>query len=134
GFGVAVDSADQTYLVGSTSSGDLPTAHAVQWQPAGGLDVFLTVFNAAGTGLQSSTYLGGGFDDWGGAVALGPDSTAFLTGATTSHDFPLVRPLIPGAAPGAALFVAAIGTTCPLAFSDVPTGSTFAAYITCLAC
>ena len=45
--------------------------------------------------LIYSTYLGGSSDDVAHAIALDSDGNAYLTGATTSSDFPIVSPIQP---------------------------------------
>ena len=45
--------------------------------------------------LAYSTYLGGSSDDVAHAIALDSDGNAYLTGATTSSDFPIVSPIQP---------------------------------------
>ena len=133
GFGVAVDPSGAAYVVGATNSGDLPTLHAAQWRFAGGLDAYLVKLNAAGTNLTYSTYLGGRSLDLGYAAVAASQGTAYITGKTLSDDFPNTRP-IAGVPPGYGVFVSAMGDSCPLQFSDVAAGSTFDAYIGCLAC
>src|SRR5205814_1723564 len=57
----------------------------------GNADAFVTKLNANGT-LGYSTYLGGSGGDSGQAVAVDPGGTAFVTGGTTSGDFPTLSP------------------------------------------
>ena len=60
GEGIAVDSAGNAYVTGSTGSLDFPTANALYPALNGGYDdAFVTKLNAAGTALVYSTYLGG---------------------------------------------------------------------------
>ena len=48
--------------------------------------------NPAGDDLIYSTYLGGSSNnDFATGVALGPDGTVYVTGATASTDFPVVN-------------------------------------------
>jgi hypothetical protein len=58
---IAVDAGGNAFVVGSTSSSNFPvTSNAFQSQYNGGpLDAFVTKLNAAGNGLDYSTYLGG---------------------------------------------------------------------------
>jgi Beta-propeller repeat len=89
GFGIAVDSSGAAYVTGVTGSSNFPTT-AAAYQPAhrGASDVFVTKLNSSGTGLAYSTYLGGAGQDIGKAIAIDPDGAAYLTGDTTSPDFP----------------------------------------------
>lgn len=97
--GVAVDAAGNAYLTGNTTSIDFPTLHAYQGTIGGGFfgDAFVTKLNATGSGLLYSTYLGGGGDEGngaglGGAIAVDAGGHAYVTGYTTSTDFPTKRP------------------------------------------
>lgn len=55
---------------------------------AGSGDVFLAKLSAAGNQLLYATYLGGGDSDAGNGIALGPNNSIYLTGATSSTNFP----------------------------------------------
>jgi hypothetical protein len=57
----------------------------------GGRDAFLTNFAAAGTGLAYSTYLGGAESDAAAHVALNSSGYAYITGYTSSSNFPTKR-------------------------------------------
>ncbi len=92
---IAVDGSGQVHVVGITLSSDFPTANAFQPAHGGGFyDVFVTRLNASGSSLVYSTYLGGNNQDgfWqssgGPAVAVGASGDTFVTGATTSNNFP----------------------------------------------
>jgi hypothetical protein len=120
---IATDGEGNAYIVGSTSSTDFPTEQPVQ---SSNLEhnfstAFIAKFNAAGTALVYSTYLGGsgndrtgnlgacgpaGSDNFGkgalitgnggdGATAIAVDATgnAYVAGFTSSSDFPTVAPL-----------------------------------------
>lgn len=89
GFGIAVDSAGNAYVAGATGSNTtLPTANAIQCARAGSADVFATKFNAAGSALVYSTYLGGAANDQARGVAIDSSGNAYLAGLTSSTDFP----------------------------------------------
>ncbi len=92
GYGVAVDKAGNAYVTGNTTSTDFPTVGAVQGTNHGGvfgsLDAFVSKLNAAGTALVYSTYLGGTGNDYGNGIAVDPAGNAYVTGQTTSGDFP----------------------------------------------
>jgi hypothetical protein len=89
GFGIAVDSAGNVYVAGATASNNtFPTANALQCARAGSADVFATKFNAAGSALIYSTYLGGANDDQARGVAIDSAGNAYLAGRTSSTDFP----------------------------------------------
>jgi hypothetical protein len=89
GFGIAVDSAGNAYVGGTTQSTDFPTTSgAFQTTLGGGLDTFMTKLNPTGSGLVYSTYLGGSDDDRGSPIAVDTFGNATVTGLTLSTDFP----------------------------------------------
>jgi hypothetical protein len=90
GFGIAVDGLGNAYVTGSTNSPNFPVALCFQCVFQGGAaDAFVTEIAAGGAGLIYSTYLGGKAGDWGRAIALDPAGDAFVTGNTTSKNFPV---------------------------------------------
>jgi len=94
--GLAVDTAGNAYLTGSTNSTDFPAVNPQQPGPFGAdLDAFLVKVPSAGGGLAFATRLGGANDDHGLAVAVDTQGSAFVTGDTLSPAFPTVRPLQP---------------------------------------
>ena len=66
----AVDSAGNLYVIGWTESSDFPTQNPYQGVYAGNRDVYVAKFNAAGSALVFSTYLGGNNDEYGRKIAL----------------------------------------------------------------
>ena len=95
--GIAVDSSDNVYVTGSTTSTDFPIAGTV-FQPTyggGNADAFITEFNPTGSDLVYSTYLGGSATDTGNGIAVDTASPAgaYVAGQTCSFDFPLANPL-----------------------------------------
>ncbi len=94
-FGVAEDSAGNTYVAGTTASSNFPTTSTAfqQTRPAGNTasTAFVSRFDTTKTGSASllySTYLGGDAVDFGDAIALGPSNVAYTTGSTGSLLFP----------------------------------------------
>lgn len=93
-FGVRVDSAGNAYLAGETHSNDFPTANAVQATFGGGLsDAFVTKLNANGTAIVFSTFLGGSIFDAAGGLALDSSNNIYMTGRSTSANYPTVNPI-----------------------------------------
>ena len=89
--GIAVDAAGNATITGDTQSADFPTHNAYQPQHAntGSTDLFVTKFDASGQALVYSTYLGGAQGgETGLAIAADATGYAYLTGFTTSTDFP----------------------------------------------
>lgn len=89
GNGLAIDTAGNAYVVGSTLSGDFPiTGEAFDRDHNEGYDVFVVKLNEAGTGLTYATFLGGSGGDRGYAIAVDGNGDAYVTGYTYSPDFP----------------------------------------------
>jgi len=96
GFGIAVDSAGNAYVTGRTGSTNFPTASPLQPTYGSGThDVFVAKLNAAGSALLYSTYLGGSGDDDARGIAVDAAGSAYVTGYTTSSNFPTASPLQP---------------------------------------
>jgi hypothetical protein len=92
GAGIAVDSAGNAYVTGWTSSIDFPTKNPLQPSNGGGAngyDAFVSKINAAGSELIYSTYLGGNEDDEGQGIAVDSAGNAYVTGTTSSANFPI---------------------------------------------
>jgi len=79
-------------VTGTTSSTNFPTTAPLQATLAGGADAFVTKVSADGTAKVFSTYLGGSGTDQGFALALDAVGNVYLTGSTSSIDFPTVGP------------------------------------------
>jgi hypothetical protein len=93
--GIAVDSAGNVYLAGSTASSNFPTVNAVQaaWGGNASPDAFVAKLNAAGSALVYSTYLGGNSFDGASSIAVDSTGNAYVTGGTGSTNFPTVNAL-----------------------------------------
>jgi Beta-propeller repeat len=90
--GISADSAGNVYITGTTSSNDFPTLNAYQPVIAGTVNAFISVLNPTGTGLIYSTYWGGGAESTP-SIAVDAARNAYVTGGTSSKNFPLVSPL-----------------------------------------
>lgn len=88
---VAVDATGAVWVVGCTSSVDLPTTpNAVRRTYGGGFyDAFTVKLNPSGSGLLYSTYLGGKGNDIAVAVALNSSGGAHIAGQSDSANFPM---------------------------------------------
>ena len=106
GRGIAVDGSANAYLTGYTESGDFPTANALQPAYAGIGDAFVAKLNAAGSALTYSTYLGGSFVDNAVGIAADGSGNAYVTGETSSTNFPTANAVQPAYAGAGDAFVA----------------------------
>ena len=87
--GIAIDSANNAYVTGRTSSTTFPTTIGT-FQDLSGFDsdAYVTKLNATGTGIIYSTYLGGTNFDQGLGIAVNSSGNAYVTGFTSSTNFP----------------------------------------------
>jgi uncharacterized protein (TIGR03437 family) len=93
---LAVDSAGNAYVTGATNSTDFPVVNPFQAQ-FGGFggsalrpgDAFVAKLGPNGDKLIYSTYLGGNRDEIGLAIAIDSAGNAYVTGATSSLNFPV---------------------------------------------
>ena len=100
GLAVAVDREGSAYVTGIADPAFLTSAGALQGLHSEGEcydgpnlvrcpDVLLAKLNAEGTELIYSTFLGGSGFDYGYGVAVDFQGNAFITGTTSSSDFPV---------------------------------------------
>jgi hypothetical protein len=82
------------YVTGFTYNPEFPTRRAFQKHLNGNsFDAFATKLSDDGASLVWSTFVGGSGDDRGLGIAVGLDESAYITGSTTSPDFPMEHPL-----------------------------------------
>jgi uncharacterized protein (AIM24 family) len=93
GYGIAIDSSNNTYITGSATSTDFPTTSGAFQRTKGGVasntSAFVTKFNATGTSVLYSTYLGGSKYSSAQGIAVDSGGNAYVTGYTQSSDFPV---------------------------------------------
>ncbi len=124
--GVALDSAGNLYAAGWTEALNFPILLAEQAVNAGGVDAFVVKMSPSGAGLIYATYIGGRGDDRAAAIAVNSSGEAYVTGATSSSNFPLVaavRPTLGGSKTAFVLKLNATGNT--LLFSTYLGGSNY---------
>ena len=93
-FGIRVDGTGNAYVAGETHSADFPTANAFQGTYGGGFsDAFVTKLNPAGSALVYSTFIGGNVFDAAQGIELDSSQNVYITGRTTSPNFPTVNPI-----------------------------------------
>jgi uncharacterized protein (TIGR03437 family) len=85
GFGVEVDSSDNVFVIGVTSSSTFPTtANALQKDLQGPTDMFVMKFDSSGATLQASTLFGGNREDEPFRTILDRQGSLYIVGATAS--------------------------------------------------
>jgi len=88
-YGIALNSINEACITGLTDSDNFPTsAVAFQLNKNNDSAAFVTKLNANGSGLLYSSYLGGAGVDWGLGIAIDAPGNIYITGVTTSSDFP----------------------------------------------
>jgi hypothetical protein len=90
---IALDPSGNAYVAGSTGSSNFPTVNAVDSTLGGTQDAFVAKFNAAGSALVYSTFIGGSAHEEGDSIAVDTSGSAYLSGYTESSNFPTVDPL-----------------------------------------
>jgi len=96
GNGIAVDSTGHAYVAGSTASATFPsTPGAFQSQDPDpiGTKGFISKLSVDGSALVYSTFLGGEYSDSASSIALDSVGNSYVTGTTSSANFPFVNPL-----------------------------------------
>jgi hypothetical protein len=93
GTGIAVDSSGNAYIAGTTKSTNFPTVNSFQSTLAGRSNAFVAKIDSSGSALIYSTYLGGINTDSGYGITVNSAGNAYVTGETTSPDFPQIRSL-----------------------------------------
>ena len=115
GYGIAVDSAGNAYVTGETWSANFPTtSNALDSNLGGTWDAFIAKLNAGGTALVYATYLGGSDYDEGWSIVVDSAGNAYVTGETSSVNFPttanVLDPNLGGASDAFIVKLNAIGT------------------------
>ena len=108
---IDIDSSGNVYIAGYTLADDFPTANPLQPGAAGNEEVFIGKFSSTGSALLYSTYLGGSADERAYGLAVGDGGTAYVSGETTSADFPTRNPYQAGMAGGQDAFACKLSST-----------------------
>ena len=116
--GIAVNSSG-AYVTGFTASPNLPTVTPLQLNNGGGFDAFVAKLNLTGSSILYSTYLGGSANENFVAAVTGTNpiavdaSNAYVTGYTSSTNFPAASPLQAANAGSQDVFIAKIADATP---------------------
>jgi hypothetical protein len=90
-FAIALDSAGNAYIAGSTSSTDLynrPALSSVQNWHGGDSDAFVVKLDPSGRNIVYTAYIGGRGDDTAWAIAVDASGSVHIGGSTSSENFP----------------------------------------------
>jgi RHS repeat-associated protein len=91
GHSVAVDGSGNAYSTGWTTGSFPVTGSAYQSSYGGSTDAYLLELNAAGSTITYATYLGGSNSDQGQSIGLDVYNNVYLSGNTSSSNFPTVN-------------------------------------------
>ncbi len=93
GNDIVVNDFGQAFIIGTTSSDDFPILNPYQATNQSDIynydDAFVTKLGSDGDSLIFSTYLGGSANDRGQSIAIDTSGRVYVTGLTTSTDFPV---------------------------------------------
>jgi len=124
---IAVDSAGAAYVAGNTMSADFPVVNAWQSRYSGNGDAFVARLNPVSASgavtLGFSTFLGGAASDIAYAISLDSSGAVYVTGSTSSANFPILDPSPSG-------FAGILGETFVTKFNPPGNGPLTLAYST----
>lgn len=86
---VDVDATGAAYVAGEAGSTDFPTAGVASAFGGGSYDAFATRFNADGSALTFSRFLGGTGNEFAYGISEDGHGNAYVVGSTGSGDFPV---------------------------------------------
>lgn len=86
---VRIDALNNVVAAGWTSSNNLPASNGARPNYGGSVDAFIAGFLPNGGGLIYCTYLGGSGDDRAFGIAIDSTRNVYVTGWTSSTNFPL---------------------------------------------
>jgi hypothetical protein len=86
---IKIDSKGELNIFGNTSSPDFPITDDAYDKIYNDTDAFLIKLSHNGSELLYSTYLGGDKKDWGRDICIDGNDNVYLTGYTSSFNFPI---------------------------------------------
>lgn len=88
---IAIGTNSDIYMTGATSSSDFPTTTGVYESSKSTYteDVFIAKIDSELTNLLAATFLGGSSYDYGQKIIINSSGNIFVTGYTSSNDFPV---------------------------------------------
>jgi hypothetical protein len=93
GMKMIIDSVEDIFITGNTSSKKFPTTNGAFDISQNGLgflgDAFVTKINLNNNSLIYSTYIGGTNDDGGTGIKIDKEGNAYVTGETYSNNYPI---------------------------------------------
>ena len=100
--GIALDSSGDAFMTGQTDSANFPVQAGFQPKYTASscgsalnnnpcFESFVSELNPTGSALVYSSYLGGSAGSYGSDIALDSSGAAYVTGWTTSRDFPVTQ-------------------------------------------
>lgn len=87
-YAAALDTMRAAYITGETLSADFPVTNGAYSGTLKSKDCFAVKYNTAGNNIVYATYLGGSADETGYGITVDALGSAFVTGITSSNDFP----------------------------------------------
>ena len=120
--GIAIDSAGDAYVTGTSSSIDFPVTgnayqkvnnspYDAQMLCCGGTNAVISELNATGSALVYSTYLGGSQSDGANAITRSATGNIYIAGFATSKDFPVTSNAFQNVNAGGDAFVTELNST-----------------------
>lgn len=91
GNAIGVDAQGNVYVTGDISASDFPITPNAFQRSLSSTSIYVTKFNKEGTTLLYSTYIGGTNGDKSSALAVDKEGNVFVTGFTSSADFPVTK-------------------------------------------
>lgn len=114
GYGITVNSFAEASVTGETHSSGFPTILADDTTLGGLQDAFVAKVSSTGATLVFSTFLGGSSSDTGRAIDRG-----FVTGYTSSSNFPVPSGVDTSLGGSSDAFVVQIGLTSPTTYGPI---------------